>query len=236
MVDQPQFRTVLRGFDPDQVTAVIAEVTTSLSIARRTAAERTVELTKAQQREAALRADLDEAVARQSTKEHSSNNPVSGEVGARVSAILSLAEEEAGDRRRESERLAAEVRRKAEADAARMKVAAAEAADAIVMQATQQAAARREAEAAVQARLEQAERDAAQIVEAARREADDAGRRIQAEVDEKARTRDEIERYLGGLVDLLGSLDIELSTDLDDLSPRDPESDIADRAGLRAEV
>jgi hypothetical protein len=104
------------------------------------------------------------------------------------------------------------------------------------MQATQQAAAQREAEAAVRAKLEQAERDAAQIVEAARREADDAGRRIQAEVDEKARTRDEIERYLGGLVDLLGSLDIELSRDLDDLSSRDPASDIADRAGVRAEV
>ena len=236
MVDSPQFRTVLRGFDPDQVTAAIAEVTTSLAIARRTAAERTIELTKAQEREAALRADLEQAVARQSTNEHSSINPVPGEVGARVSAILTLAEEEAGHRRVESEQLAADVRRKAEADAARMKVAAAEAADAIVRQATEQAAVQREAEAALQSRLQQAEQEAAQIVEAARREAVDEGRRIQRELDEKARTRSEIEQYLGGLVDLLGSLDIELSRDLDDLSSRDPASDIADRAGVRAEV
>ena len=82
-----------------------------------------------------------------------------------------------------------------------MKAAAVEAADAIVLQASQQAAAQREADAALHARMQQAEQEAAQIVEAARREAVDEGRRIQDEFDEKARTRDEIERYLGGLVD-----------------------------------
>src|SRR6476646_2285694 len=95
MIEQPQFRTVLRGFDPDQVTAAITEVTTSLAIARRTAAERTMELTKAQEREAALNADLDEAVARLAAQGESSNSQVFGEVGTRVSAILSLADEAA---------------------------------------------------------------------------------------------------------------------------------------------
>ena len=111
MIEQPQFRTVLRGFDPDQVTAAITEVTTSLAIARRTAAERTMELTKAQEREAALNADLDEAVARLAAQGESSNSHVFGEVGTRVSAILSLADEEAGHLRVESERYADEVRR-----------------------------------------------------------------------------------------------------------------------------
>ena len=118
MIEPPQFRTVLRGFDPDQVTAAITEVTTSLAIARRTAAERTMELTKAQEREAALNADLDEAVARLAAQGESSNSHVFGEVGTRVSAILSLADEEAGHLRVESERYADEVRRKADAEAA----------------------------------------------------------------------------------------------------------------------
>ena len=69
--------------------------------------------------------------------------------------------------------------------------------------------------------MQQAEQQAAQIVEAARREAIDEGRRIQDEFDEKARTRDEIDRYLGGVVELLGTLDAELSTELDDLPPWD---------------
>ena len=232
MIEQPQFRTVLRGFDPDQVTAAITEVTTSLAIARRTAAERTMELTKAQEREAALNADLDEAVARLAAQGESSNSHVFGEVGTRVSAILRLADEEAGHLRVDSERYADEVRRKADAEAARMKAAAVEAADAIVLQASQQAAAQREADAALHARMQQAE----QIVEAARREAVDEGRRIQDEFDEKARTRDEIDRYLGGVVELLGTLDAELSTELDDLSPWDAAFGSADRAGLRAEV
>ena len=236
MIEQPQFRTVLRGFDPDQVTAAITEVTTSLAIARRTAAERTMELTKAQEREAALNADLDEAVARLAAQGESSNSQVFGEVGTRVSAILSLADEEAGHLRVESERYADEVRRKADAEAARMKAAAVEAADAIVLQASQQAAAQREADAALHARMQQAEQQAEQIVEAARREAVDEGRRIQDEFDEKARTRDEIDRYLGGVVELLGTLDAELSTELDDRSPWDGAFGSADRAGLRAEV
>ena len=194
MVEQPQFRTVLRGFDPDQVTAAITEVTTSLTIARRTAAERTMELTKAQEREAALNADLDEAVARLAAQGESSNSHVFGEVGTRVSAILRLADEEAGHLRVEQRA----VRRRGPAqgggaEAARMKAAAVEAADAIVLQASQQAAAQREADAALHARMQQAEQQAAQIVEAARREAVDEGRRIQDEFDEKARTRDEID-------------------------------------------
>lgn len=236
MIEQPQFRMVLRGFDPDQVTAALTEVTTSLAIARRTAAERTMELTKAQEREAALNADLDEAVTRLAAQIENSSSHVFGDVGTRVSAILSLADEEAGHLRVESERYADEVRRKADAEAARMKAAAVEAADAIVLQASQHAAAQREADAALDARIQQAEQQAAQIVESARREAADEGRRIQDEFDEKARTRDEIERYLGGVVGLLDTLDAELSRELDDLAPQHAASESADRGRLRAEV
>jgi DNA gyrase/topoisomerase IV subunit A len=117
-----------------------------------------------------------------------------------------------------------------------MRAAAVEAADAIVVQASQQAVAQREADAALHARIQQAEQQAAQIVESARREAVDEGRRIQDEFDEKARTRDEIERYLGGVVELLDTLDAELSMELDDPSPHHAASESANRGRLRAEV
>jgi chromosome segregation ATPase len=233
MVEQPQFRMVLRGFDPEQVTAALTEVTTSLTIARRTAAERTMELTKAQEREAALNADLDEAVTRLAALSENSHNHVFADVGTRVSAILSLADEEAGQLRAESQRYADEVRRKAEGEAARMKAAAVDAADAIVLQASTEAAARREADAALHAKVQHAEQEAAQIVEAARREAVDEGRRLQADLDDKARNRDEVERQLGEIVKMLSTLDEELSRDLDEFSAQSSTLASADRAGPR---
>jgi len=64
MTDQPQFRTVLRGLDPDQVASAIKELHTSLVIARRTAADRTVDLASAQQEVQRLPSQLDAAQAR----------------------------------------------------------------------------------------------------------------------------------------------------------------------------
>ena len=91
-----------------------------------------------------------------------------------------------------------------------MKAAAVEAADAIVRQASQEAAAQREADAARHAQMQQAEQQAAQIVEAARREAVDEavdpGR-----VRREARPGRDRRRYLGGVLELLGTLDAELS-------------------------
>ena len=44
MNEPPQFRSVLRGYDPEQVAAVLADLADSLTVARRTAADRTMEL------------------------------------------------------------------------------------------------------------------------------------------------------------------------------------------------
>lgn len=222
MTELPEFRTVLRGYDPNEVSAAVTELSHSLTVARRTAAERTMELTRAQERESALNAELDEAVARLAAAERNKQAHTAGpvDVGPRISTILSLAEEEAGQLRAEGERDAFEIRRAAEAEAARMKAAAAEAADTIVEQATQEAAATKQAGTALQAQVAVAERRAADILEAARRDAVVEGRRVQAEFAEAERTRDEIHAHLGGVLDLLTTLDAELADDVKEPSPR----------------
>ena len=216
MTELPEFRTVLRGYDPNEVSAVVTELSQSLTTARRTAAERTMELTKAQERESALNAELDEAVERLAAAERNeqahSEGPVA--VGPRVSTILSLAEEEAGQLRADGERYAHEIRRAAEAEAARMKAAATQTADTIVEQATQEAAVTKKSGAALQAKVADAERRAAHIVETARREAVVEGQRVQEEFAEAERTRDEIHAHLGGVLDLLTTLDAELAGDV----------------------
>ena len=137
-----------------------------------------------QQRVATLSAERDEAVERLAagTGIDGGVHGPSVEVGARVSAILSLADEEAAQVRAEAERFADELRRSADAEAQRMKAAAAAAADEIVRQANQEAAARRQADAARQAQLSNAEQAAAQIIESARGEAEIESQRARAEV------------------------------------------------------
>jgi hypothetical protein len=211
-----QFRSVLRGYDPDQVTAAISELTTSLSIARRTAAERTLELATAQEREAALAQELQDAVARLAATEHAGHDTAPGDLGTRVAAILALAEEEAGQRRVEAERDAEDIRLAAEAEATRMKAAAVSSADAVLEQASQELAAQREATAAAQARLVEAERTAAQIVASGREEAERERRRIRAEFEHEARARDEIRRQLVAVSAMLDQLDTELTLEVDD--------------------
>jgi cell division septum initiation protein DivIVA len=222
VTELPEFRTVLRGYDPNEVSAAVTELSHSLTVARRTAAERTMELTRAQERESALNAELDEAVARLAAAERNEQAHTAGrvDVGPRISTILSLAEEEAGQLRADGERDAFEIRRAAEAEAARMKAAAAEAADTIVEQATQDAAATKQAGTALQAQVADAERRAADILEAARRDAVVEGRRVQAEFAEAERTRDEIHAHLGGVLDLLTTLDAELADDVKEPPPR----------------
>jgi len=103
MNEQPQFRTVLRGLDPDQVKAALEEMQNALSTARRIAADRTIELTRMQERHGQLEKDLDEAVHRIADLETraaaggSSNAPA--DVGARIGSILALANEEAEELR-----------------------------------------------------------------------------------------------------------------------------------------
>ena len=100
MSDDPQFRTVLRGFDPDQVRSALDDLQTSLVTARRIAADRTIELTRMQDQYVQLERDLDEAVHRIADLESRTGHPnASADVGARIGSILALANEEAEELR-----------------------------------------------------------------------------------------------------------------------------------------
>jgi cell division septum initiation protein DivIVA len=214
MNEPPQFRTVLRGYDPEQVAAVVADLTSSLTVARRTAADRTMELTQAQQLVATLSEERDEAVERLTADAGSGQGP-SVEVGGRVSAILSLADEEAGQLRTEAEQYADELRRSAEAEANRIRAGAAETADRLVREADQAAETQREAVATRQAELADAERGAAQIIESARREAELETRRARADTAEADRARDRVATDLHGVLEVLARLQLEMGDDDD---------------------
>ena len=187
MIEQPQFRTVLRGLDPDQVKAALEELQNALSTARRIAADRTIELTRMQERHGQLEKDLDEAVHRIADLETkaaaggSSNAPA--DVGARIGSILALANEEAeelraGGReqaqrqldeaaaaiavsRAELERYAEGVRTNAHAQAGQVVEEARRTASEILAHATHEAQVRRaEADALVESHRAQAAADA----------------------------------------------------------------------------
>ncbi|HEY7989638.1 MAG TPA: hypothetical protein VIE19_10495 [Lapillicoccus sp.] len=100
MSDDPQFRTVLRGFDPDQVRSTLDDLQTSLVTARRIAADRTIELTRMQDKYVQLERDLDEAVHRIADLEsRPAHSNASVDLGARIGSILALANEEAEELR-----------------------------------------------------------------------------------------------------------------------------------------
>ena len=151
MNESPQFRTVLRGYDPDEVTAVITELSSSLTIARRTAADRTKELARAQEQSAKLKTQLGEtteklAAAQEVSAPEPSPDAFVG-VSSRLTAILELAEQEASQVRAEGERYVAELRTAAEADVERITQEASGKAEAVMRKAN---AARREADRAGQ--------------------------------------------------------------------------------------
>jgi hypothetical protein len=183
MAEDPQFRTVLRGFDPDQVKSALEEMRNALSTARRIAADRTIELTRMQEKHGQVEKDLDEAVQRIADLERraaaggSPNAPA--DVGARIGSILALANEEAeelraGGReqaqrqldeasaaiavsRAELERYAEGVRTTAHAQAGQVVEEARRTAGEILAHATHEAQARRaEAEAIVESHKAQA--------------------------------------------------------------------------------
>lgn len=106
-MDLPQFRIVLRGYDQEQVVAALKELQTSLGVARRAAADRTIELSRVTDAKAKVDAQLQEVRARLTAPQQAPvvdapspavpERPSRGfdELGARVSSILSLAEAEA---------------------------------------------------------------------------------------------------------------------------------------------
>lgn len=207
MTEPARFRTVMRGYDPDQVLAAMTELTASLSIAQRAATERTEELTRAREREAALASDLHEARRRvAAAAEIDSHTQGAGGLGTRVTAILELAEEEAAQRRSEGERYAEQRRQSAAAEAARMKAAAVASADSIVQQASDTAAAQRERNAVLELQLRGT---------------------IQA--------RDEMRQQLAGVCDLLSELEAELAADGEDVPPSDRLTENTPPASARAD-
>ncbi len=113
MIEPPQFRTVLRGADPEQVAEAIKELHTSLVVARRAAADRTIELSRMQEEHQNLQAALQAAQQRITELEQSGRSaapatPASGghgygDLGSRIGSMLSLAEEEAAQMRAAAE-------------------------------------------------------------------------------------------------------------------------------------
>jgi hypothetical protein len=97
MSQDPPFRSVLRGYDPEQVRSAMDELQASIVTARRIAADRTIELTRAEEELARANRDLDEAAARivELERRPAQGSSAGGDVGARIGSILALANEEA---------------------------------------------------------------------------------------------------------------------------------------------
>ena len=186
MSEESQFRTVLRGFDPEQVKSAMDEMHTSVVTARRLAADRTIEVTRMQDHLNQVQRRLDEATARiaELEKQSPQSAPSAGDVGARIGSILALANEEAEElraagrdqaqrtlaeadasaraARSEAERHADEVRLTARGDADRVVDEARQRAAALLDDANRDADARRaEAQAIVDSHRAQADAVAA---------------------------------------------------------------------------
>ena len=186
MSEESQFRTVLRGFDPEQVKSAMDEMHTSVVTARRLAADRTIEVTRMQDHLNQVQRRLDEATARiaELEKQSPQSAPSAGDVGARIGSILALANEEAEElraagrdqaqrtlaeadasaraARSEAERHADEVRLTARGDADRVVDEARQRAAALLDEANRDADARRaEAQAIVDSHRAQADAVAA---------------------------------------------------------------------------
>jgi cell division septum initiation protein DivIVA len=101
MSQEPQFRSVLRGYDPEQVRSAMDELQASIVTARRIAADRTIELTRAEEQLSRANHDLDEAAARivELERRPAQAPNAGGDVGSRIGSILALANEEAEELR-----------------------------------------------------------------------------------------------------------------------------------------
>lgn len=176
MSEEPPFRTVLRGYDPEQVRSAFDELQTTVVTARRLTADRTIELTRMQEQLSNAQRDLEAATARlreQESRPSQAGAPSVADVGARIGSMLALANEEAEELRaagREDAR-----RRLQEADASIATARSDAERDAEQLR----AAARQDAERLV----EEARRRAAQVVDAASRDADAKRAEAQATAD-----------------------------------------------------
>jgi len=169
MSETPSFRSVLRGYDPAQVDQWRGQHAQALDQARQEAAERTVEVTglksalaRAQEEHDRTRKALEAAQEQQ----RQASAPTFAGLGERIGSILTLADEEASEIRRnaqadaqtlagtsrlaadqtrvDADRYAENVRTKAEAEATQLVEKARQQADALLDDADREAAARRE--------------------------------------------------------------------------------------------
>lgn len=177
MTEQPQFRMVRRGgYDPVEVDALVTKLREALDGSRQEAAEATVAVTKLQGQVGQLGSQLDaerlraeQLAAEVAAAKSEPPTPSWSDLGGRITAILSLAQEEAD-----------EVTSKARTAAEQLEREAAEAAEATRMTADRYAAdMSSKAEAEYTRTLESARRQADDILDHADREA--SARRTEAE-------------------------------------------------------
>lgn len=154
MSEEPPFRTVLRGYDPEQVRSALDELQGSVVTARRMTADRTIELTRMQEQLAKAQRELEAATARLGQLERDPAQaapPSVTDVGARIGSILALANEEAEElraagrddaRRRleEADAAIAATRSEAEREAQQLRGTARQDAERVIEEARQRAA------------------------------------------------------------------------------------------------
>src|SRR5512141_2764602 len=168
-MNQPEFPTVFRGYDPVQVDQHVAALQQAAEAARQEAAASSVELTKLRQSHEALSQELDgqrRSLGELEEQARKVSSPTFADLGERIGSMLGLADEEAAairaaaaadvDQARraadedaalvraEADRYAEEVRSRADVDASEAVSLAKNEADSIIDAAAREAAARRE--------------------------------------------------------------------------------------------
>jgi cell division septum initiation protein DivIVA len=171
MSQESQFRSVLRGYDPEQVRSAMDELQSSIVTARRIAADRTIELTRAEEQLSRANRELDEAAARivELERRPAQGSGGGGDVGTRIGSILALANEEAEELRAAGREDARRQLDEAEATIAASRAEAERYVDEI----------RRNADDQANRMLEEARRQAAELRAEAERDAQ--GRRAEAQ-------------------------------------------------------
>lgn len=193
MSEEPPFRTVLRGYDPEQVRSALDELQASVVTARRMTADRTIELTRMQEQLAKAQRELEAADARLGQLERDPAQaapPSVTDVGVRIGSILALANEEA------------EELRAAGRDDARRRLEEADAAITAARSEAEREAQQLRGTASQDAErvIEEARQRAAELMEAATRDAD--ARRAQAQsIVDRHRVRAQAVAAFGAEVD-----------------------------------
>lgn len=221
MIEPPQFRTVLRGADPEQVAEALKELQTSLVVSRRAAADRTIELSRLQEEHQALQATFDAAQQRLAELEQSAGSGQAasapagggrsyGDLGARIGSMLSLAEEEATQIRAAAETEAAERRDHAvralaaEMVAEEARLDETKARTAALGDELQQLRARADEE---HGRMrEHAMQEAEHIRQQARSDADNLLRQAEEQRAAAVTHRDQVHEHLGRIAELIGGV------------------------------